>query len=261
MDSNNPSETEVASPADPSDARSPARVANVQSVEVALVILEAIAGEGGPVRVNELARRLDMTKTKVSRHLQTLLALGLVAKAHPEGYTFGWKLLQLGRAAMRDRDVAHMASPHLHQLRDSTGQTVILSTPVPHGAVVVSCVESLAGASVRVRPARVLLLPRSPSARLAVALQPPRADGSLPPEGSSLKHWPHFGAEYEVDTGNGVGGVSAPVRDEEGMLLCIVSIVAPASQLRPWPSKTLVHALGECVQAIEAAYAGKPPTA
>ncbi len=231
----------------------PARSSKVQSVEVALQILEAIADGHGAVRVNSLARQLDMTKAKVSRHLQTLLQLGLVARGAQEGYTFGWKLLRLGRAAVRDRSIGDLAKPHLQRLRDVTGQTVILSVPVPHGAVVLLCVESQQTTSVTVRPAAFLSLPRSPAARLSAALLPVR-DGLALPENSALQHWPSYGAEFEVDTGNGVGGVSGPVCDEGGGLVGIVSIVAPSSVLRPRPAPHLVDALRRCTQAIEADY-------
>lgn len=236
----------------------PARAGTVQSVEVALQILEAIAESQGVVRVNSLARQLDMTKAKVSRHLQTLLRLGLVARGPQEGYTFGWKLLRLGRAATRDRNIGELAKPHLQRLRDATGQSVILSVPVPHGAVVLLCVESQQTTSVTVRPAAFLSLPRSPAARLSAGLQPAVHGGAALPEGSALKQWPAFGAEYEVDTGNGVGGVSVPVFDGDRTLVGIVSIVAPSSVLRPQPAAALVAALERCGRGIEADCAQGP---
>ncbi|HYF20487.1 MAG TPA: helix-turn-helix domain-containing protein [Ramlibacter sp.] len=235
------------------------RSAHVQSVEVALQILEAIAESDGLVRVNSLARELGMTKAKVSRHLQTLLRLGLVAKGAQEGYTFGWKLVRLGRAATRDRSIGELSRPHLQRLRDDTGQTVILSLPVPLGAVVLQCVESLETTSVTVRTAATLSLPRSPAARLSAALQPPvRTAGTQLPPGSALKHWPGFGAEYEVDTGNGVGGVSVPVQDESGALVAIVSIVAPSTVLAPQPAEAMVRAMARCAAGIASDYTYGP---
>lgn len=241
-------------PPSPAQAK-PGRSGTVQSVEVALQILDAIAENEGLARVNSLARQLDMTKAKVSRHLQTLLRLGLVAKgAQDEGYTFGWKLLRLGRAATRSRNIGELSRRHMQRLRDETGQTVILSVPVPHGVVVLQCVESLQTTSVTVRTAAFLGLPRSPAARLSARLAPAVRDPSPLPEGSELKHWPQFGAEYEVDTGNGVGGVSAPILDDTQALLAVVSIVAPSSVLRPRPPEAMVRALERCARAIEFDY-------
>lgn len=242
-----PPADDEAPPAAVAPAHGARKPATVQSVEVALQILEGIADNDGLVRVNELARQLGMTRAKVSRHLQTLLALGLVARGRLEGYTFGWKLLRLGRAAVRDRTLVDLAKPHMQALRDAIDHTVILSLPAPDGAVVISSVESLDAAPLTVRIAGFLPSPSSPAGRLSVALQ----HGANPQARRLLAHWPQRGVEYEVDTGRGVGGVAAPVMDERGSLIAVVSIVAPASFLQPEPSAAMIAALTRCVHAIE----------
>ncbi len=252
-----------------------ARPSTVQSVEVAVRILEAIAESGGAVRVTELARLLSMTKARVSRHLQTLLGLGLVAKGAQEGYVFGWKLLQLGRAAVRDRTITELAKPHLQRLRDTLQQTVILSLPHGDGCVVVLCVESRQQASVSVRPGTFLEFPKSPSARLSVALQSDVAsllgsrndqrhgDAGAVHTGAvhagaalaSLTRLREHGADFEVDTqGTGLGGVAAPVFDEGGKLAGVVSLVMPSRVLAPRPPEEMVRALRQCTADIEAEY-------
>lgn len=220
----------------------------VQSVEVALQILEGIADNDGLVRVNELARQLGMTKARVSRHMQTLLGLGLVARGRHEGYTFGWKLLQLSRAAVRDRSLVDLAKPHMQALRDEVNHSVILSLPAPDGAVVISSVESRETETVTIRISGFLPSPSSPAGRLSVALQ----HGAAPGSRKLLQHWPQHGVEYEVDTGRGVGGIAAPVFDEHRSLLAVVSIVAPAASLLPEPSPRLLAPLQRCVRLIEA---------
>jgi DNA-binding IclR family transcriptional regulator len=224
----------------------------VQSVEVAVRILEGIAETQGLVRVNELARRLGMTKARVSRHLQTMLALGLVGKDRQEGYVFGWKFMRLSRAALSDSSLVSTARPHLLALRDQIAHTVILVQPAPDGAVVVDTAENRDVASVTVRIAGHLRFPTSPAARLCVLLRP-QATHQQRGQGS-LQHWPDFGAEYEVDTGRGVGGVAAPVLDRDNQLVAVVSIVAPSTALRPRPSVALVNALNACVLGIQRDY-------
>lgn len=235
----------------PAAEAAPARKpATVQSVEVALQILEGIADNDGLVRVNELARQLGMTKARVSRHMQTLLALGLVARGRLEGYTFGWKLLRLGRAAVRDRALVDLSKPHMQALRDAVNHTVILSLPAPDGAVVISCVESRDLAPVTVRIAGFLPSPGSPAGRLSVAL----SHDANPRSRRLLGQWRERGVEFEVDTGRGVGGVAAPVLDERESLIAVVSIVAPSSSLQPEPPADMIAALLRCVRAIEADY-------
>lgn len=247
------------------EAGLPARSSTVQSVEVAVRILEAIAESGGAVRVSEMARLLGMTKARVSRHLQTLLGLGLVAKGAQEGYVFGWKLLQLGRAAVRDRTVTELAKPHLQRLRDALQQTVVLSLPHGEGSVVVLCVESRQQASVAVRPGTFLEFPKSPAARLSVALQSDAASLLGPRNGrghadagaalASLTRLREDGVDFEVDTqGTGLGGVAVPVFDEGGKLAGVVSLVMPSRLLAPRPSTEMVRALRQCAADIEAEY-------
>ncbi len=226
------------------------RPGTVQSVEVALQVLEGIADNNGLVRVNELARQLGMTKARVSRHMQTLLGLGLVARGPQEGYTFGWKLLRLGRAALQDRTLVELSRPHMLALRDEVGQTVILSMPAPGGAVVVSCVESLDLMPVTLRIAGFLAAPGSPAGRLSEGLK----HGATPADAALLKHWPAFRAEYELDSGRGIGGVAVPLLDEQGSIVAALSVVAPSPALRPRPPRKMVDAMWRCVEAIQAEY-------
>lgn len=250
-----PDETELpsieSSSAEPEAGKSP----TVQSVEVAVQVLDGIADNNGLVRVNELARQLGMTKARVSRHMQTLLNLGLVARSPHEGYTFGWKLLQLGRAALQDSTLVDVAKPHMVRLRDEVNQTVILSVPAANGSVVLACVESLDITPVTVRIASMLVPPASPAGRLSLAYQP----GLGRPAKSPLKHWPGFGAEYELDTGRGFGGVAAPVLDDRNNMIAAISIVAPSTALRPKPAASLVAALARCTAGIKAEYVGTSP--
>ena len=228
------------------------KTGTVQSVEITLSILDGIAQNNGLVRVNELARQLGITKARVSRHLQTLLGLGLVARGPQEGYTFGWKLLQLGRAALQDNTLVEIARPHLLRLRDEINQTVVLSVPSTQGSVVVACVESLDITPVTVRIASLLAPPLSPAGRLTQAYSPTAGKRKA----NALRHWPEFHAEYEIDTGRGFGGLAVPVLDAHNSLVAAVSIVAPASALQPHPCAAMVQALNECVAAIRERYLG-----
>ena len=52
----------------------------IKSVAVAAQILEALAGSGGPVRLAELSRQLDMPRARIHRYLKTLRELGYVSQ-------------------------------------------------------------------------------------------------------------------------------------------------------------------------------------
>ena len=62
-------------------ARSPRQETGVQSIVMALEILEYLAREQDPVGVATIAAALGSTKSRVYRHLRTLLTRGYIYQA------------------------------------------------------------------------------------------------------------------------------------------------------------------------------------
>jgi DNA-binding IclR family transcriptional regulator len=237
----------------PAPASAQTRSGAVQSVEAALRLLELLAQTAGPVRVSDLASRLELTKPRVCRHLATLEGMGLARRAGRTGYTFGPRLTQMAHCVLRERTLSELAQPLLVALRDETGQTVTLSAPTEDGAVVLNCIESEQATSIRVRPGTVLRYPYSPAARLAMAMRASNI-GSLPDLAAAQQarqRWQDTGVDYEIDTQHtGLGGVAAPVIAGE-QLLGLVSLVVPSRLLMPQPPQALVAALLRAVTAIQ----------
>jgi DNA-binding IclR family transcriptional regulator len=98
----------------------------VQAVTLTLEILEALGGDGA--RVTELAQKLGATKTRIFRHLRTLVALGYVVQdPSDESYRVGVRLARLGQALADRFDVLSASRPVMKALRDRLGNTVVLS--------------------------------------------------------------------------------------------------------------------------------------
>jgi DNA-binding IclR family transcriptional regulator len=231
------------------------RSGNVKSVEVTVKILEVLAEKGRPVRVTELARHLGMTKARVSRHLGTLAGVGLVDKAKgAEGYVFGWKLLQLGRAALFRSNIADVARPHLYALRDEIGHTTVLSTPTAEGAIVILTAIGKGEITISIDPGTVFNLPNSPAARLVAYYAAPK---KLGPKREVTQHnLQTFGVEFEIEPrGNGLGGVSAPVFEADGSIAAAISVVLGSALISPHPKEPLLRALRNCARAIQNDYA------
>lgn len=224
----------------------------VQSVEVAAQILDVLAQRTGPVRVTELARHLGMTKARVSRHLQTLTQLGLVDRAKDaEGYVFGWKLLQLGRAAVYRNNIADIARRNIAVLREAAHHTSIFATPIKGGAIVILSSSNPLEASVSLPPGTVLTLPNSPSARLISYFQNGRKGPGLTK--TNLKR---LGVDFEAESrGNGLGGIAAPVFEADGNIAGTVGLVLSTSLLVPEPQPSLITAVRKCAKAIQDEYA------
>lgn len=100
----------------------------VQAVALTLQMMEALASGHGNTRVTELAKKLGTTKTRIFRHLRTLVALGYVVQdATDESYRIGVRLATLGQAMADQMDVLSASRPVMKALRDELGYTVILS--------------------------------------------------------------------------------------------------------------------------------------
>lgn len=99
---------------------------SVRSVERAMEVLIAL-GEKSPLRITELANRLDLHKSTVHRLLVTLEARSFVEKDPTKGgYRLGLRLFQLGSAVSSRLEICQEAKPYLEELSKRTGYTVHL---------------------------------------------------------------------------------------------------------------------------------------
>lgn len=224
----------------------------VRSVEAALRVLELIACSSGPLRVTDIAQRLDLGKPRVCRHLATLEAMGFARRVGRQGYGIGERLTRIAHHALRERTLAEAARPALEALRDELRQTVTLSAPCADGAVVLACFESPQQTTIHVRPGTLLRYPHSPAARLAVAFgaAPGEPDDAAQAD-EARRRWRARGVDYEQDTqGTGLGGVAAPLF-AGAALVGMVSIVVSSRLLMPQPPAAIVAALRRSVAEIE----------
>lgn len=129
------------------------RTAAVQSVLVAVRVLEALALAGAPLRVTDIARALAEPKGRMHRHLVTLCQAGLVAQdPATERYHLTWRLFEIGQAAGEQFDLKRIAEPEMHRLRDAAGQSVLLAVPSGAAPLVVHALEADNKVSITVKP-------------------------------------------------------------------------------------------------------------
>jgi IclR family transcriptional regulator, KDG regulon repressor len=103
-------------------------VDGVQAVVLTVQLLEMIAFGGDAARVTDLASALGTSKTRIFRHLQTLVALGYVMQdPNTDRYRAGIRLAQLGLASANQFDLLSVSRPVMRKLRDALGHTVVLS--------------------------------------------------------------------------------------------------------------------------------------
>lgn len=101
-------------------------MSGVQSVERALSILRALSA--GPAGVTELAERVDLAKSTVSRMLSTLEDIGAVAQLETGGrYRLGPLMAEIAGSMAPTKSLIESAHPLLAELSKATGEACGLS--------------------------------------------------------------------------------------------------------------------------------------
>ena len=218
----------------------------VKSVVVAAQILEAFAGSGGPVRLADLSRQLGMPRARIHRHLKTLRELGFVSQErNGERYWLGSRLFHLGQAAREQFEITRIADRPMHNLRDTFGQTIVLSTPINGEALIVAVAESENVVQISVRPGVRLSAPLSAQGRISLAYAPApvRArilDALAAEERSDIEACLETIRTrlYEFSSGEMLGGINvlaAPLLGDGGELAGALAIVGAAQDVQETP--------------------------
>lgn len=100
----------------------------VQSIDRAFSVLRSLTA--GPAGVTDIADRVGLPKSTVSRMLSTLEELGAVEQVAAGGeYRIGFAMIELAAAARPGRSLVSIARPHLVELSRRTGEAVGVSIP------------------------------------------------------------------------------------------------------------------------------------
>jgi IclR family transcriptional regulator, KDG regulon repressor len=226
----------------------------IQSVVVAVRVLEALAAASQPMRLTELANQLGEVKARIHRHLTTLKHIGLVDQdRRSERYRLGWKLVNLGQAAADQFEIRRIAEPYMLKLRDLSHQTVVLSVPANGEAMVVAVMDSPRNlVTISVRQGARLPAHASAQGRIVLAFAPPDVQNRLlqrklarltprtivDPAAIRARLARIREQLYELAPGEtllGIATLAAPLLDHESQLLGAIAIVG-SEQFIPDPA-------------------------
>lgn len=246
---------------------------HIKSLAAAVRILNALAAAGEPVRITELANLLGETKAKVHRYLATLRQLGIVEQARTsERYRLGWKLYQLGQAALEQFDLKRIAEPHMMRLRDTMRQTVVLSIPVGGEALVISNIEhtgtaiKIAGVTGSIAPSnasaqgRIMLAYASSAQQKKILSRPqPKVSACSMTDPAEIEARLRLirARRYETaanETVFGINAIAAPIFDRDGKLIGAVGILGSVHFIPDPPDPKQVAAVQACAAAISAEF-------
>lgn len=263
----------------------------IQSVEVGGQLLRALAHEGTPMPLKDLARGAGMSPAKAHPYLVSFGRLGLVEQDPTSGrYALGPLALQLGLISLQQSSPVTLATPLLAPLSRTIGQTVAIAVWGNRGPTIVRVEESAETVFVSMRHGTVFSLTGTASGRLfgaylepslaratleaerrLVAERPPVDSPGTPPR-DPLPTWEQFERQLaevrrhgisrsEGEVVRGVNAMSAPVFDAAGdLVLAITSIGAVGTFDTAWDGP-VARGLRACAAEVSARLgASLPPS-
>lgn len=241
----------------------------VQSVGIAVEVLDAIAAAGKPVRLTQIAERLNMPRARVHRYLKTLKQLGLVWQERSgERYGLGWRLFQLGQFASEQFEIKRLVEEPVRRLRDAVDATVSVSVPANAIAVTIIVEQPrtrrpnlmvLEGRRLvphATAQGRIALAFADDAAREQVLAQPlrPLTDRTTTDPDVLRGRLARIRTDLcEICIGEirpGVTTFAAPVLDRDGKLLAIVGMLQVDEEAPESRYPDLVRAVQRCAAAV-----------
>ncbi|CAJ0795674.1 HTH-type transcriptional regulator XynR [Ralstonia mannitolilytica] len=251
----------------PVEVAAPERAsAGIQSAEIALTVLSAMARTGGAHAVSELGRQLGMPRAKVHRYLVSLERMGFVEQDSASArYRLGTQALQVGLSALSDVDFVREGSNLLPKLAERLNESVFLSVWTNRGPVIVRWEDGGRPVTVNVRVGSVMPLLNSATGQACAAWMPeiqivPLIDRELRGPGAGkagLTDWLNCRARWQTVRHEGVAriagtlvhgidSVAVPVLDSQGKLAGAITALGLSSvfdsSLEGAPSRLLREA-------------------
>lgn len=148
----------------------PERRQRVQSAEMGMGILKALARLGGTASLTAVAAEVGESTAKVHRYLASLNQEGLVAQdAATQRYYLGHEAIQIGLAAMRQCDPVRLGESALVRLQEELGVTCFLAIMGNKGPTILRFEEPGLPVTINVRAGSVLPLLWSATGRVFVS--------------------------------------------------------------------------------------------
>ena len=216
-----------------------------QSLRRAIAILRVFTESEPHLSVSEIARRLDLHKSTVSRILAALADEGLVWHNPSTGhYALGLGLVELAGVALGQIDVRAAAMPHIERLASEVGETVTVAVASGNEAVTVAHTPSMHAVRHVSWIGRRLPLHSTAAGKVLLAARvadrhEKAAAGHSRPAGAPIARelQPELrivlrgGFATEVDDfETGVAGIAVGVQDAGGAVVAAIAISGPVDR-------------------------------
>jgi DNA-binding IclR family transcriptional regulator len=219
-------------------------MSSVQSIERAFAVLRRLAS--GPAGVTELAERVELPKSTVSRLLSTLEGIGAVEQMSVGGpYRIGPVMQEIVAAVSPGRSLVETARPHLVELTEATGEASGLAVADGNDVFYIDQVDSPSQVQVRdwtgervplhVVPSGLVLLANAPPERVKEYLTRPlarftaRTVTDAPALRKRLARVRDDGYAWVYEEfADGINSVAAPIVNGSGTVVAAVHSHGPA---------------------------------
>ncbi len=231
----------------------------VQAADTVLAVLETVAFAEGPIGVTQVAGIVGIAKSAAFRHLRTLLDRGyLLQDPLSSRFRLGPKVFLLGRMAPGGQDLAAVMQPALREARDASGLSVVLSTPTPQGAFVLTTLSGMQAVDIGVRIGSSLALHASAQGKVFLAFGSAGLLDRLlaSPLPAFTRHTITGAAELTAEVARvraqgyavapeevllGVNALAAPVQDPHGTVVASVALVGSIQHIAAQPDARLIR--------------------
>lgn len=242
----------------------------LSSVRNAARLLSAFIDER-ELGVSELARRLDLAKSTVHRLLTTLAEEGFIEQDSRTGkYQLGIRLYELGAAVSLNTDLHDAATTHMHDLRETTGETVHIAVLDRDTCEVVYVERAESEQTLRLFSRIGLRMPAytTSTGKVLLASLPPQELDEILSRTTLAPLTRHTITDEETlrrelertrtrgyaenrnESELGVASVGAPIRDATGSVVASISVAGPTMRLDRDAKPAIVAATREAAESI-----------
>lgn len=244
----------------------------IQSVEVGGQLLVALAQQGRPLALKDLARAAGMPPAKAHPYLVSFIKLGLVEQESGGGrYGLGPLALQMGLISLQQYDPVRLATPRIEELAQTLGHTVAIAVWGNRGPTIVRVAEAPSPVHISMRHGVVMSLRGTASGRLFAAYRAREdllaalqaealLDGAA--KGSSgidaaferlLTQTRRHGLASSRDgVVQGVSALAAPVFDDQGRMVLSLTAIGPSGSFELALEGPLAQALKRASEELSA---------
>lgn len=241
------------------ERKTPSDAQGIQSLEIGVAVLKALAANDGPMTLSALAQAAALPASSCRRYLLSLMRTGLAQQDGRSGrYELGSGLLKLGLHALSRFDIVGATIDRALVLRDETQQTTVVSVFGERGPTIIGWFDGTPRLIVNSHFGSIYSLLDTATGRVFLAFLPAaetrplltaevkaqagvRRPGTIDEIVAAVRRDMHSVIRDEVVPG--LGAIAAPVFDAQGSLACTVAIITRSPDLQGGGSATLVRAV------------------